>query len=75
MHLVASNLSRPGSWQPSLFDLPDPTQEALAKVKKAINDTFGRFTLRSGATLYANNFYRDPANMHDVCDIRGKFCF
>ena len=75
MHLVASNLSQAGSWQPSLFDRPDPTQEALALVKKAINDTFGRFTIRSGATLYANNFYRDPANLHDVCDIRGKFCF
>ena len=44
-------------------------------VKREINKRFGRFKLRSGATLFANQFYQDPANMHDVCDIRGKFCF
>jgi DNA polymerase V len=75
MHLVASNLVRPGSWQPSLFDAPDPRWEAVARVKAAINERFGRFTLRSGATLYSNRFYADPANKHDVCDVRGKFHF
>jgi len=75
MHLIASELvARPG-WRTSLFDPPDRTAEAVARVKREINETFGRFKLRSGATLFANDFYQDPANEYDVCDIRGKFCF
>jgi DNA polymerase V len=73
MHLIASDLKRPGGWQSSLFDPPDPRREALAKVKRAVNDRLGRFTLRSGATLYANRFYADPANDYDVCDIRVRW--
>ncbi|OWK35554.1 DNA polymerase IV [Fimbriiglobus ruber] len=75
MHLIASKLKRAGSWQQGLFDMPDERAEALARVKREINETFGRFKIRSGATLYANDFYQDPANEYDVCDIRGKFCF
>ena len=46
-----------------------------ARVKREVNERFGRFKLRSGATLFANDFYTDPANGYDVCDVRGKFCF
>jgi DNA polymerase V len=59
----------------SLFDPPDPTREAVAKVKREVNAMHGRWKLRSGSTLYANDWYDDPANEHEVCDIRGKFCF
>ena len=75
MHLIASGLKRQEAWQTSLFEPDNPKWDAVAKVKREINERFGRFKLRSGATLFANDFYRDPANMHDVCDIRGKFCF
>lgn len=75
LHLVASGLRRQEAWQTSLFDPPDPKADAVARVKREINEQLGRFTVRSGATLYANEFYRDPANLHDVCDIRGKMCF
>jgi len=75
MHLIASDLRRQASWPQSLFDPPDERSDVLARVKRDINDELGRFKLRSGATLYANDFYKDPANEHDVCDIRGKFCF
>ncbi|QDU19669.1 DNA polymerase Y family protein [Urbifossiella limnaea] len=75
MHLIASRLVRPPGWQQSLFDAPDPRADAVARVKREVNERFGRFTLRSGATLFANDFYLDPANDFDVCDIRGKFCF
>jgi DNA polymerase V len=75
LHLVASDLRRQSSWQQSLFEDADPTADAVAKVKREINQELGRFKLRSGATLYANDFYRDPANEYDVCDVRGKFCF
>ena len=75
MHLIASKLVRGRVVQQSLFDSPDDRAEVIAQVKRQINDRCGRFKLRSGATLYSNNFYDDPANEHDVCDIRGKFCF
>jgi DNA polymerase V len=75
LHLIASKLVRGTKWQGDLFELPDPRHDAIARVKRAINREFGRFKLRSGATLYSNAFYADPANEHDVCDIRGKFCF
>jgi DNA polymerase V len=76
MHLIASRLVRNvGGWQQSLFDPPDPRQATLARVKQQINDRYGRFKLRSGATLFANAFYQDPANEYEICDVRGKFCF
>jgi DNA polymerase V len=75
MHVIASELVRPAGWQTSLFEPPDPKLEAIARVKRQINDRFGRFKLRSGATLYANDFYTDPANQFEICDVRGKFCF
>ncbi|MDB5308841.1 MAG: dinB 1 [Gemmataceae bacterium] len=74
MHLIASGLRR-GPWQQSLFEPPDPKLDAVARVKRAVNERYGRWKLRSGATLYANDWYDDPANEHEVCDIRGKFCF
>lgn len=75
MHLIATKLVSPGGWTESLFDPPDPRQDAVARVKREVNEEFGRFAIRSGATLWANEFYGDPANDYDVCDIRGKFCF
>ena len=75
MHFIASELVRPAGWQRTLFDTPNEQAELVAKVKREINAKLGRFKLRSGATLFANDFYDDPANGYDVCDIRGKFCF
>ena len=75
MHVVASHLARPHAWQQSLFEPDDPRRETLADVKRRINEQFGRFRLRSGATLFANEFYQDAANEYDICDVRGKFCF
>jgi DNA polymerase V len=74
MHLVASGLRR-GPWQQSLFEPPNPRDEALARVKREVNARLGRWKLRSGATLFANDWYDDPANEREVCDIWGKFCF
>jgi DNA polymerase V len=75
MHVLASKLVRGGGWQQSLFDPPNPRLDTVAAVKREINDRYGRFALRSGATLFANAFYEDPANEHEICDVRGKFCF
>jgi len=76
MHLIATELVRPGGWQRGLFDeVESERAESLSRLKFEVNRCFGRFKLRSGATLYANDFYDDPANNYDVCDIRGKFCF
>jgi DNA polymerase V len=74
MHVVASSL-RTGPWQQSLFDPPDPKHDSLARVKREINETIGRWVVRSGSTLWANAWYQDPSNRFEICDIRGKFCF
>jgi DNA polymerase V len=74
MHIIASDLRR-GSRQQSLFDPPNSKLDTVAQVKREINQQLGRWTLRSGSTLWANDWYDDPANEHEVCDIRGKFCF
>lgn len=75
LHLVATELRRGTGVQLTLFDQPDPKKEAAAAAKRAINERFGRFTVRSGATLYLPAVYADPANDFDVCDVRGKICF
>jgi DNA polymerase V len=74
MHVIASALRR-GPWQQSLFDPPNHKLDAVARVKQEINEQLGRWSLRSGPTLWANDWYEDPANEYEVCDIRGKFCF
>jgi DNA polymerase V len=75
MHVIASHLARPHAWQQSLFEGPDPRLDAMAEVKASINERFGRWKVRSGATLSANEFYQDAANEFDICDVPGKFCF
>ena len=75
MHVIAPELRRAKGFQLSLFDEPDPKREALAAAKEAINRRYGRFKVRSGATLYLPAVYRDPANGFDICDVRGKVCF
>jgi DNA polymerase V len=75
MHVVAPELRRARGFQLSLFDPPDPKREAVARVKTAINDRYGRLKLRSASTLYLPAVYADPANDFDICDVRGKVCF
>ena len=75
MHVIAPELRRARGFQLSLFDEPDPRREALAAAKEQINRRYGRFKVRSGATLYLPAVYRDPANGFDICDVRGKVCF
>lgn len=75
LHVLATELRRGRGFQLSLFDKPDPKRERLAAVKAAINERYGRFKVRSAATLYLPAVYRDPANDYDICDVRGKVCF
>jgi DNA polymerase V len=75
MHVVASDLRRPGSFQAGLFDPPDGKARAVAEVKRRVNARMGRFALRSGATLPLADVYRDEAQSYDICDVRGKICF
>ena len=72
MHVLATDLRRGKGYQLSLFDPPDPKKDAVARAKAAVNETFGRFKVRSAATLYLPGVYRDPANNFDICDVRGK---
>jgi nucleotidyltransferase/DNA polymerase involved in DNA repair len=75
MHLVASRLRWPGSVQLGLFEQSKARAEAVAKLKRAVNARCGRFALRSGATLFLPDVYRDRASGYDICDVRGKICF
>ena len=61
--------------QLGLFDPPAERAEALARLKREVNARCGRFALRSGATLFVNEFYKDEAYAYEVCDVRGKLCF
>jgi DNA polymerase V len=75
LHVLATELRRGQGFQLSLFDKPDPKRDAVAAAKREANEKYGRFKVRSAATLYLPRVYADPANDFDVCDIRGKICF
>ena len=75
MHLIAGDLRRPGFTQPGLFDPPAEPAGAIARVKREANERAGRFAVRSGATLFLPEMYRDQSHSFDICDVRGKFCF
>ena len=75
MHVLATELRRGKGYQLSLFENADPKREAVSAAKAAVNERLGRFAVRSGATLYLPQVYRDPANDFDICDVRGTMCF
>ncbi len=75
MHVLASQLRRPGCIQLGLFDPPAEQARAVATLKREVNAELGRFALRSGATLPLADVYRDEAQGYDICDIRGKICY
>ncbi|MGL6096606.1 MAG: hypothetical protein ACRC7O_12520 [Fimbriiglobus sp.] len=75
MWVCADSLRRAKGFQMSLFEHADPQREQIADLKAAVNEKFGRFKLRSGATLHLPAVYADPSNDFDICDVRGKVCF
>lgn len=77
MHLIAERLVARASAPPGLFDPPAlrAKAEAVARLKRAVNERHGRFVLRSAATLPLASIYNDRANGYDICDVRGKMCF
>jgi nucleotidyltransferase/DNA polymerase involved in DNA repair len=75
-HVIATHLQyRSRCVQRGLFDPPAERAEAVALVKREINARCGRFAVRSGATLYLTEVYRDKAQSYDICDVHGKTCF
>lgn len=75
MHVVAEELHDHLPVQVGLFDAPDEKGRAVAILKRRVNERYGRFALRSGATLPLHAIYQDGANGYDICDVRGKSCF
>jgi hypothetical protein len=65
----------PGRAAAGLFEPPPERAESVARLKREVNARVGRFALRSAATLYLNDLYRDEAAGYDICDVRGKMCF
>jgi nucleotidyltransferase/DNA polymerase involved in DNA repair len=75
MHVIAGRLRDRRHAQKSLFPLGDDRDEVIDRVKHQVNESIGRFALRSGATMPLADVYGDPANAYDICDIYGKTCF
>ena len=75
MHVIAGRLRDRGDAQLSLLPPGDPRDELIDRLKHQVNESVGRFALRSGATLPLADVYGDPANAYDICDIYGKSCF
>ncbi|MSR53670.1 MAG: nucleotidyltransferase [Gemmataceae bacterium] len=75
MHLIAGKLRKPGFTQPGLFDPPAEPSDTIARLKREASERHGRFSVRSGTTLFLPELYRDPSHGFDICDVRGKFCF
>jgi hypothetical protein len=75
MHLFAEELRDHRPIQLGLFDHLDENGQAVATLKRQVNQRYGRFVLRSGATLPLHAIYQDRANSYDICDVRGKTCF
>jgi nucleotidyltransferase/DNA polymerase involved in DNA repair len=75
LHVVASDLRWPGATQLGLFEPPAERAEALARLKHEVNTKHGRFMLRSGATLFLREIYKDEAYSYEICDVREKMCF
>jgi hypothetical protein len=75
MHLIAGGLRPFAQRQRGLFEDASPQLGQLADTKRRINQTLGRFALRSGSTLPLADVHSDPANDYDICDIYGKSCF
>lgn len=77
MHLIADELRPRSETQLGLFESIGQAEraEAVAQLKERVNARHGRFRLRSAATLPLKAIYQDPANGHDICDVRGKICF
>jgi DNA polymerase V len=75
LHVMAGKLCWPGSTQLGLFDPPAGQAEAVAKLKHEVNAKHGRFILRSGATLFLREIYKDEAYSYEICDVREKMCF
>ncbi len=72
MHLIAKDLRKTGQRQLSLLGRQNSRANSL---KRQVNQTIGRFALRSGATLTLPELYNDQAHDHEICDIYGKSCF
>jgi nucleotidyltransferase/DNA polymerase involved in DNA repair len=75
MEILAEQLCPRQPIQRSFLDDPNPRAERIAEVKKLINRTTGRFSVRSGDTLPLKAIYDDETNDFDICDVRGKICF
>ena len=91
MHVIAGRLRDRRDAQLCLFARHDRGEETLDRspadaqleqrdkvidrLKHQVNESLGRFALRSGATLPLADVYGDPANAYDICDIYGKTCF
>ena len=75
VHIIATNLRSTAHKQLNLFPEENLQQQKLLKLKYDLNQKYGNFTIRSGATAYVPAVFADETSNYEICDIDGKICF
>lgn len=75
VHIIAGNLRPALKKQLNLFVEEDEKQKQLFLVKQKLNQKYGPFTVRSGATAHVPQVFEDETSNYEICDIDGKICF
>lgn len=75
VHIIGYPLRSHQQKQLNLFTDEDEKYQQLLLTKQQLNRKYGRFTLRSGATLFVPQVFADETSNYEICDIEGKICF
>lgn len=75
VHVFSKNLNTVYGSQMNLFDNGAIKERRIVKIKNKVNERFGSFTLRSGATAFCPEVFRDRTSDYEICDLDGKVCF
>lgn len=74
-HLLGEPVRAGGKGQLEMFELEDEKSRALVKLRRELNEKFGVFAVRGGATAYVPKVFKDDASHFEISDVEGKFCF
>jgi DNA polymerase V len=75
VHIFAFPLRSASHKQLHLFHEADEKSGALKALRQKVNARFGPFTLRSAATAFVPEVFRDVTSNVEITDIEGKALF
>lgn len=75
MHIIGSLLRSEQQKQLNIFCQEDEKEKKISLLKQRINKKYGPFSIRSAATIYAAEVFKDETSNYEICDIDGKICF